>query len=98
MDIHRLNSNLLERKGKITNSQGMHARPAAKFAEIANKYKSEIIIKAKNKTIDGKSIIDLLTLGAEKGTEIIIIANGPDAAEALGVLEGLVKNNFNEDF
>ncbi len=98
MNIYVKHSASLERKVKISNSNGMHARPATKFAEIANKYTSEIRIKTKNKEVDGKSIIELLTLGAENGTEIIIAAKGPDAAEALDALEGLVKSKFEEEF
>lgn len=98
MDTYVKNSKLLERKVKISNSNGMHARPATKFAEIANKYASEVRIKTKNKEVDGKSIIELLTLGAENGTEIIISAKGTDAAEALDALEGLVKSKFEEEF
>ena len=93
-----VNSKALERKVKISNSNGMHARPATKFAEIANKYSSEIHVKIKNKEVEGKSIIDLLTLGAETGTEIVICAKGIDAAEALDALEGLVKSKFEEEF
>ena len=51
MDTYNKNYQLLERKAKISNSNGMHARPATKFAEIANKYTSEIRIKTKNKRI-----------------------------------------------
>ncbi|MEK7290469.1 MAG: HPr family phosphocarrier protein, partial [Planctomycetota bacterium] len=98
MDSYSTNYKLLERKVRITNSNGMHARPATKFAEIANKYSSEIRIKTKNKEVEGKSVIDVLTLGAENGTEIVISAKGPDAAEALDALEGLVKSKFEEEF
>src|SRR3990167_42236 len=98
MDIYTKNIKSLERKVKITNSNGMHARPAAKFAEIANKYSSEIRVKTKNKDVDGKSVIELLTLGAESGTELLIITKGPDAAEALDAMEGLIKSKFEEEF
>lgn len=98
MDIYAKNLQLLKRKIKISNSNGLHARPATKFAEIANKYTSEIRLKAKNKEVDGKSIIELLTLGAENGTEIVVSAKGSDAAEALDALEGLVKSKFEEEF
>ncbi|MEK7852230.1 MAG: HPr family phosphocarrier protein, partial [Planctomycetota bacterium] len=54
MDAYPINPTLLERKIKISNSNGLHARPATKFAEIANKYDSEIYVKAKGKTVDGK--------------------------------------------
>ena len=83
MDTFIVNSKVLERKVKISNSNGMHARPATKFAEIANKYSSEIHVKTNNKEVEGKSVIDLLTLVAENGTEIVICAKGIDAAEAL---------------
>jgi len=98
MDAFTINSKLLERKIKISNSNGMHARPATKFAEIANKYNSEIHVKAKGKAVDGKSVIELLTLGAENGTEMLLCAKGIDAAEALDALEGLVKSKFEEEF
>ncbi len=98
MNAYIINSKLLERKIKISNSNGMHARPATKFAEIANKYSSEIRIKTKNKEVDGKSVIELLTLGAENGTEITINAKGLDAVEALDALEGLVRSKFEEEF
>ena len=51
MDMFVVHSKALERKVKISNSNGMHARPATKFAEIANKYSSEIYVKTKNKEI-----------------------------------------------
>lgn len=98
MDAFTINSKLLERKIKISNSNGMHARPATKFAEVANKYNSEIHVKAKGKAVDGKSVIELLTLGAENGTEMLLCAKGSDAAEALDALEGLVKSKFEEEF
>src|SRR3989339_1955830 len=98
MDTFLINSKVLERKVKISNSNGMHARPATKFAEIANKYSSEIHVRTKNKEVEGKSVIDLLTLGAENGTEIVIYAKGIDAVEALDALEGLVKSKFEEEF
>ena len=98
MDTFLINSKVLERKVKISNSNGMHARPATKFAEIANKYTSEIHVRTKNKEVEGKSVIDLLTIGAESGTEIVICAKGIDAAEALDALEGLVKSKFEEEF
>lgn len=97
MDAYSTNSTLLERRIKISNSNGLHARPATKFAEIANKYDAEICVKAKGKMVDGKSVIDLLTLGAENGTEMHLNAKGSDAAEALDALEGLIKSKFEEE-
>ena len=87
-----------ERRIKITNPNGLHARPATSFVKMAIKFSSEIFVSTENKEkVNGKSVIDLLTLGAKNGTEILITAKGEDKEEALGVLEGLVRNNFNED-
>jgi phosphotransferase system enzyme I (PtsI) len=89
---------LIERRTKIINSNGLHARPATRFAEVASKFNSEILVKTANKEeINGKSIIDLLTLGAKKGTELLITADGEDNEVALDALEGLVNDGFNED-
>ncbi|HHT9124298.1 MAG TPA: phosphoenolpyruvate--protein phosphotransferase [Candidatus Brocadiia bacterium] len=87
----------LKRKVKIVNVNGLHARPATRFVEIANKFDSEIKIFAKGKEADGKSVIDLLTLAAEKGTELIITAHGDDAPEALDALRGLISDKFEEE-
>jgi phosphotransferase system enzyme I (PtsI) len=89
---------LIERRVKIINANGLHARPATRFAETANKFNSEIFVRTKEKEeVNGKSIIDLLTLGAGRGTEILITADGEDKEIALDVLEGLVNDRFNED-
>jgi len=89
---------LIERRTKIINTNGLHARPATRFAEVANKFNSEIFVRTESKEeVNGKSIIDLLTLGAKKGTEIFITAEGEDKEKALDVLEGLVNDRFNED-
>lgn len=87
-----------ERKIKITNLNGLHARPATSFVKMAARFSSEIFVNTENKEkVNGKSVIDLLTLGAKNGTEILITAEGEDKEEALEALEGLVRNNFNED-
>ncbi len=89
---------LIERRTKIKNTNGLHARPATRFAEMANKFNSEIFVKTESKEeVNGKSIIDLLTLGAKRGTELLITADGEDKEVALDALEGLVNDRFNED-
>ena len=89
---------LIKRRTKIINANGLHARPATRFAEVASKFNSEIFVKTANKEeINGKSIIDLLTLGAKRGTELLITADGEDKELALDALEGLINDRFNED-
>ena len=81
---------LIEKKFIIQNEQGLHARPAAIFVQIANKYESDIVVKKGRQEVNGKSIMGLLTLAAEKGAKLHIKVNGPDAKEAIEELEKLI--------
>ena len=81
---------LIEKKLTIQNEQGLHARPAAIFVQIANKYESDIIVRKGRQEVNGKSIMGLLTLAAEKGAKLNIKANGPDAKEAIEELERVI--------
>ncbi len=81
---------LIEKKLTIKNKQGLHARPAAIFVQIANKYESDIVVKKGRQEVNGKSIMGLLTLALEKGAKLNIKANGPDAKEAIEELEKVI--------
>ncbi|MEK7867832.1 MAG: HPr family phosphocarrier protein [Candidatus Omnitrophota bacterium] len=81
---------LIEKKITIKNEQGLHARPAAIFVQIANKYESDIAVKKGRQEVNGKSIMGLLTLAAEKGAKLHIKVNGPDAKEAIEELEKVI--------
>jgi len=72
----------------VVHRQGLHARPAALFVQLAKRYESHVTVKKGRKIVDGKSIMGLLTLAAHRGARISIVADGADAAEAL---EGLVE-------
>jgi len=78
----------------INNLQGMHARPAEMFARRALQYESRIELLLEKERVDGKSILHLLTLGARKGTQLVIEAEGPDAQEAVDALAELVEHDF----
>lgn len=78
----------------IQNPQGLHMRPAYLFAETASKFDSEIELIKDDVRINGKSVLDILTLGAAQGTEILLEANGPDAEAAIVTLEHLVESGF----
>jgi phosphocarrier protein HPr len=81
----------VERKTVIVkNKQGLHARPAALFVQVANKFDSRVTVIYNNEKVNGKSIMGILMLGAEQGTEIIIEADGKDAQEVLAELEKVV--------
>jgi phosphotransferase system HPr (HPr) family protein len=78
----------------IRNSQGLHARPADMFARLARQFQSRIELVREGQRVEGSSIMDLLTLGAAQGTELILEAEGPDAEAAVEALTKLVESGF----
>jgi len=87
----------VEKEVVIKNKTGLHARPAAVFVQIANKYESEISIVKEEQTVNGKSIMGILMLAAEKGAKITIIAEGDDAQEAIDELSLLLLKDEEAD-
>ena len=83
----------------VENENGLHARPSASFVKKANEFQStiEVIKEDENMTVNGKSILGLLCLGAGKGTTLTVKAEGDDAEEAVYALGSLFKNKFGED-
>lgn len=79
----------------VKNKQGLHARPAANFVQIANKFDARITVRRDTEEVNGKSIMGILMLGAEKGTLIVLEADGSDAQAALDELEKII--NSEED-
>ncbi len=80
----------MEKKLIVKNKQVLHARPAALFVQIANKYESDVIVRKGNEEVNGKSIMGLMTLAAEKDSKITLKINGPDAQEAMQELETVI--------
>jgi PTS system galactitol-specific IIA component len=78
----------------ITHAVGLHARPAALFVTLAKTFNSAITVFCKDKKANAKSILNILSLGADNGCEIRIRAEGDDAAAALKALSELVESNF----
>jgi len=81
----------------IKNRTGLHARPAALFVQLANKYESDISIVKEDQTVNGKSIMGILMLAAEKGAKVTIIAEGDDAEAAVEELSGILLHDIEED-
>lgn len=73
----------------VTSDTGLHARPAAAVVETANRFKADVRIIKAGKEANAKSVVNLLTLGASKGTEVVIRADGPDEEAALNGLLAL---------
>jgi phosphocarrier protein len=85
------------RQVQITNSLGLHLRPADKFVKLATRYQSEVRVHYNGSVFNGKSILDLTTLAAECGTSLELEARGPDAADAIHALTELILARFHED-
>ena len=83
---------MVEKLFVVKNETGLHARPASLFVQKAAKYKSTIKVKKDGKEANAKSIISVLSLGASFGSEITIIADGPDAEDAVAGLVELLDN------
>ncbi len=85
-----------EKRVTILNRLGLHARPASRFAQTASTFESDICVEKDGVSVDGKSILEVLTVSCPTGTEITIRAEGPDAREAVETLSGLVTERFGE--
>ncbi|MBI4544903.1 MAG: HPr family phosphocarrier protein [Gemmatimonadetes bacterium] len=85
-----------ERRVCIQNKYGLHARPAAEFIKLANRFQSEIRVRKDELEVNGKSIMGVMMLAAECGSEITIWASGEDAAAAVEQLAALVARQFGE--
>lgn len=81
----------------IQNPEGMHARPANLFVRIASRFQASVEVVKDGERVDGKSILAILTLAAEQGSELSIEARGPDAEAATRALCELVGRGFTED-
>lgn len=81
---------MVEKKIVVQLSHGLHARPAANFVKAATSFSSEIKLLKKEKVINGKSIMGIMSAAIGKGEEITLIADGPDEAAAVTTLEKLL--------
>ena len=80
----------------ITNSTGLHARPAAQFVQKAASFACKVKIQGNNKVADGKSILAVMGMGLTKNTELTIMADGQDEKECILALKQLIESNFGE--
>lgn len=81
---------IAEKRIVIKNKSGLHARPAAIFVQVANKYDSEVIVKKGKLEVNGKSIMGILMLAAGKGSQVTLKVDGEDAEKAMSELEGVL--------
>jgi phosphocarrier protein HPr len=87
---------MMERTVEIVNKNGLHARPAAEIVKLSSKFKSEITIVRDDLEVNGKSIMGVMMLAAEFGSNIVVRANGDDAEAAINAIAELVAARFGE--
>ncbi len=81
----------------ITNSLGMHLRPAQRFVQTVLKFSCDVHIEKEGQRVNAKSIMGLLTLAAARGTRLSVICEGDDAQEAMDAVRRLVESGFGEE-
>lgn len=79
---------------KLNNPEGLHARPAAIFVQVASRFSSELELEAHGVTVNGKSIIGIMSLGAFHGEEITLTATGQDEKLMIKALTQLIESEF----
>ncbi len=80
----------------LTNKMGLHARPSTQIATAAARYNSDVYIAKDGLTVDAKSVLELLMLAAECGSELQVTAEGDDADDAIKSVVDLVEGRFGE--
>ncbi|MBQ8321328.1 MAG: HPr family phosphocarrier protein [Clostridia bacterium] len=88
---------MISRDVTIRNNVGLHARPATFFVQKANSYKSSIWVEKEDCRVNAKSLLGVLSLGISKGTEITLIADGQDEADAVKGLAELVDKELGDN-
>ena len=87
---------MVERSVEIVNKNGIHARPAAEIVRTAGKFTSRITLAREDLEVNGKSIMGVMMLAAECGSQVQLRADGPDALEAVEAISLLIANKFGE--
>lgn len=80
----------------ILNKLGIHARPAAQFVKIANRFQADIFVERDGEEIDGKSIMGVMMLAAGHGSVITVTAEGTDENAAIDAIGDLIERKFEE--
>lgn len=81
----------------VSNKLGIHARPAAMFVKVANRYDCDIFVEKDGEKVNGKSIMGLMMLAAGPGSRLTVHAHGSDASAAIAELESLLFRKFDEE-
>jgi phosphocarrier protein len=87
----------VDRELVVINKLGIHARPAAMFVKIANRFTCNIMVEKGGEKINGKSIMGLMMLAAGPGSKILVSCEGDDCHAAIAAIEDLIKRKFDEE-
>ncbi len=87
---------MIRRPIVIVNKLGLHARATAKLVATASEYDSSVKVRSKGREVDAKNIMQVMMLAASKGTEVELVADGPDEQEAIEALAALINDYFGE--
>jgi len=88
---------LLTKEILIKNKSGLHSRPATLLVKTANKFSADIRLIQDQISVDCKSILDVMSLGSARGTQLTITARGKEAEEALDALAKVISDKFGEE-
>ncbi|MFW6324365.1 MAG: HPr family phosphocarrier protein [Desulfovibrionales bacterium] len=97
MNVIRSREGVLIKEVCVLNDLGLHARPAGRLAQEAQKFTADVFLISGEQKVNAKSILDILTLAASRGCSLQLEAEGPDAHEALTRLEDLFRDRFGEE-
>ena len=89
---------MIKRKVTIVNEAGLHARPAAALVKLASKFEADFYIHMYGYKVNGKSILGVMTLAAEKGAELELEIKGPDEKKAAKAIMDLIESGFGEAY
>jgi len=81
----------------VVNKLGLHARPSAMLVTAASRFEAEVFLSKDSLRVNGKSIMGVMMLAAEKGSELVIEADGPDELEAAEAVAKVVESGFGEE-
>ena len=87
---------MITQKAKIINKLGLHARPSAQLVSAASKFKSQVFFTKNDLRVNGKSIMGVMMLAAEMGSQLLVEVDGPDEQEAMEAVLNVINSGFGE--
>lgn len=88
---------VVERQVQVLNTLGLHFRPATRLVKLATQFEAEITLSRGDRVLSAKSIMEILLLAAEQGTQITVRATGVDAEKAIDAIASLFARKFEEE-